>query len=210
MTHLRLDHLALAAETLDAGRAHVEDVLGVKLPTRGEHPQMATHNHLLSLGPQVYFEVIATNPNATPPNRPRWFDLDNFKGPARLTNWILATDDLEATLALLPDRFGGFGKPIALQRGDFRWSMAVPDDGVLPWGGWGPALIQWHGGLHPAPLLPDQNTRLRSVILRHPEAEDIAQTFAPLLPRDTIMFEVNATASLTASFDTTQGPRELT
>ena len=78
---------------------HVEEALGVDLATRGEHPQMGTHNHLLSLGPEIYFEAIAINPDAEAPNRPRWFNLDNFQGPPRLTNWILATDDLDAALA---------------------------------------------------------------------------------------------------------------
>jgi len=207
MNLLRLDHLALAAETLDAGRAHVEDALGVELATRGEHPQMATHNHLLSLGPEEYFEVISVNPDAPAPDRPRWFNLDNFDGPPRLTNWILATDDLEAAVAALPE---GFGRPIALQRGDFRWSMAVPDNGILPWGGWGPALIQWHGDKHPAPLLPDQGIRLGAFVLHHPDATEIALTLAPLLPRDTVLFEQAETPSLSASFDTPQGRRSLT
>ena len=207
MNLLRLDHLALAAETLDAGRAHVEDALGVELATRGEHPQMATHNHLLSLGPEEYFEVISVNPDAPAPDRPRWFNLDNFDGPPRLTNWILATDDLEAAVAALPE---GFGRPIALQRGDFRWSMAVPDNGILPWGGWGPALIQWHGDKHPAPLLPDQSIRLGAFVLHHPDAAEMAQTLAPLLPRDTVLFEQAETPSLSASFDTPQGRRSLT
>lgn len=206
MNLLRLDHLALAAESLDQGRAHVEDALGVTLASRGEHPQMGTHNHLLSLGAQVYFEVIAINPDAPAPTRPRWFNLDNFEGQPRLTNWILATDDLEAALSALPD---GFGIPIALQRGDFRWSMAVPDDGILPWGGWAPALIQWHGDLHPAPLLPDQEIRLGGVVLHHPDAAEMAAILAPLLPRDTVLFQEAETPGLSASFDTPQGRRSL-
>nr|WP_107847261.1 VOC family protein [Litoreibacter ponti] len=203
---LRLDHPALSAETLEAGRAHVEQALGVKLATRGEHPQMGTHNHLLSLGPDQYFEVIAINPDAPPPGRPRWFNIDNFSGPPRLTNWILATEDMEATLAALPP---GFGTPLALQRGDFRWRMAVPDDGILPWDGWAPAIIEWSGDLHPAPGLPDQGIRLASLVLRHPEAQAMAELFAPLLPRDTAVFEVSDTPSLTATFDTPDGRRTL-
>lgn len=207
MNLLRLDHLALAAKTLEAGAALVEDVLGVELATRGEHPQMGTHNKLLSLGPEVYFEVIAINPDAPAPDRPRWFNLDNFTGPPRLTNWILATDDLDAALAALPS---GFGEPVDLQRGDFRWTMAIPDDGVLPWDGWAPALIQWHGPMHPAASLADQGVRLGSLVLQHPQAEEMAAALAPLLPRDTLLFETSATPSLSASFDTPQGRRVLT
>ncbi|SFR43353.1 VOC family protein [Litoreibacter janthinus] len=207
MNLLRLDHLALSAETLDAGRAHVEHALGVELTTRGEHPQMGTHNRLLSLGPDVYFEVISINPDAPAPDRPRWFNIDSFSGPPRLTNWILATDDLNAALEALPS---GFGVPMSLQRGDFRWSMAIPDTGILPWGGWAPALIQWHGEKHPAPKLPDQGVRLGSFVLHHPDAGELAATLAPLLPRDTVLFEEAGTPSISASFDTPQGRRTLT
>jgi len=206
MTLLRLDHLALSAETLAAGHAHAHAALGAPLAPRGEHPHMGTHNHLLSLGPQEYFEVIAIDPDATPPGRPRWFNIDNFSGPPRLTNWILATDDMDVALAALPS---GFGTPIHLQRKDFRWQMAVPDDGILPWGGWGPAIIQWEGDLHPAPLLQDHNIRLRSLRIRHPQADDMAALLAPLLPTDTALFEPHDTPAIIAAFDTPDGIKHL-
>lgn len=207
MSLLRLDHPALSAETLDAGRAHVEHALDVTLAPRGMHPQMGTHNHLLSLGPAQYFEVIAIDPDAAPPGRPRWFNIDNFSGPPRLTNWILATDDMEAALAALP---AGFGVPLAMERGDFRWRMAVPEDGILPWDGWAPAIIEWQGGLHPAPSLKDHGIRLANLVLRHPEAAAMAELLAPLLPRDTAVFEIAETPSLSATFDTPAGRRILT
>ena len=123
-----LDHLAVSAGALAEGVAHVEDALGVRLSTGGQHPAMGTHNRLLRLG-DVYLEVIAIDPFATPPGRPRWFDLNNFTGPPRLTNWIARCADLDAALALAPP---GSGTPMALARGDLAWRMAVPDDGRLP------------------------------------------------------------------------------
>ncbi|KAG1647634.1 L-methionine sulfoximine/L-methionine sulfone acetyltransferase [Nymphon striatum] len=195
MNQFRLDHIAVSAETLPEGKAYVEEALGVELATRGEHPHMATHNHLLSLGAEEYFEVIAINPNAPSPSHPRWFNIDNFSGPPRLTNWILATDDLEHALSQLPN---GFGTPVDLERGDFRWTMAVPEDGILPWGGWGPALIQWHGDLHPAPLLPDQHTRLRSLsdmttirAALPTDAQAICEILNPIIANTTITFSPN-------------------
>jgi hypothetical protein len=99
---MRLDHLAVSAMSLEEGVAHVEAALGVALAPGGQHPLMATHNRLLGLG-DVYLEVIAADPAAPPPARPRWFDLDRFRGTPRLTNWILACDDLEAELAQGPE-----------------------------------------------------------------------------------------------------------
>jgi len=63
---LTFDHLAVTAETLDAGVAAVEAALGVALAGGGKHPHMATHNRLLGLG-DLYLEVIAAEPDATRP-----------------------------------------------------------------------------------------------------------------------------------------------
>ncbi len=207
MNLLTLDHLALSCETLAEGTEHVADMLGVALSPGGEHAAMGTHNSLLSLGPSEYFEVISINPDAKEPDRPRWFNIDNFSGAPRLTNWIVQTPDLDAALAQLPD---GFGTPMSLERGDLRWRMAVPDSGVLPFGGWAPALIEWQNDLHPAPRLPDRGIRLTALRLCHPDAEEIATLLAPLMPRDTALFEPTETPQLRARFATPTGEVVLT
>jgi Glyoxalase-like domain len=135
---MRPDHLAVAAGSLAEGVAAVEAALGMTLEGGGQHLAMGTHNRLLGLG-DVYLEVIAVDPSLPGPGRPRWFDLDRFLGPPRLTNWIAACDDLAAALADAPD---GTGVPMDFARGDLRWQMAVPEDGVLPFGGAHPAPIR--------------------------------------------------------------------
>ncbi len=206
MTLLTLDHLALSASSLAEGASHVESALGLRLSPGGEHAAMGTHNKLLGLGDEIYFEVIAINPDAQGPDRPRWFNIDAFSGPPRLTNWILRTPDLARALDLLGH---DFGTPMRLSRGDLSWSMAVPDDGILPWGGWGPALIEWHGGAHPATRLPDQGARLSALLIRHPDAAAMAQRLGPHMPRDTAMFEPAETPGIVASLETPQGARIL-
>lgn len=203
MALLVLDHLALACDPLDAGVAAVRDVLGIELPASGKHPVMGTHNRLTGMGPEMYFEVIAIDPDAAPIDRPRWFNLDAFSGPPRLGNWILRTEDMEAALDALP---AGFGEPIALERGPFKWRMAVPQTGVLPWGGWAPAIIQWQGAAHPTQSLPDSGLRLASLTLHHPDAENIAHVLSPLMARDTALFMPDEDAKLVARFN---GPNGL-
>ena len=56
---LSLDHLVVAALTLEAGVDHVFRSLGVAIPPGGAHPLMGTHNHLMQLGEGVFLEVIA-------------------------------------------------------------------------------------------------------------------------------------------------------
>lgn len=202
---LHLDHIAIAAETLEAGVAWVEKRLGVKMGPVGHHPQMGTHNRLLSLGPSEYLEVIAVDPEAVPPARPRWFDLDRFQGAPRVQNWITRTGQLEVACTAAPD---GIGTPMALRRADFRWRMVVPEDGVLPFDGAYPALIQWDSG-DPAPQLPDQNVRLTALCVIHPKATDLQARLGPQLKDARIRFETGANKELTAIFDTPNGQVQL-
>jgi hypothetical protein len=123
---LDLDHLVIAARSLEEGATYVEAVLGVRLSPGGRHAYMGTHNLLLSLGPREYLEVIAVDPDATPPLHPRWFGLDHFSDAPRMTNWVCRTDDLDDALDAAPP---GVGEPVELSRGDLNWTMAVPDDG---------------------------------------------------------------------------------
>ena len=202
---MRLDHLAVSAMTLEEGVAHVEAALGVALAPGGQHPLMATHNRLLGLG-DVYLEVIAADPAAPPPARPRWFDLDRFSGTPRLTNWIAACDDLEAELAQGPE---GVGVPVALARGDLRWQMAVPATGRLPFDDAFPALIRWDGTLHPAGLLPDAGVRLLRLEIAHPQAADLRAALDGRLADPRVVIVAGPEKAMQASFATPGGTRVL-
>ena len=171
---LRLDHLAVSAATLAEGVAWVEAALGVTMAAGGQHPGMATHNRLVSLG-DLYLEVIAVDPAAPAPAHPRWFGLDRFSGSPRLTNWIARCDDLDAELAIGPP---SAGVPVALARGAYRWRMAVPGDGRLPFDGAFPALIAWQGAAHPTQALPDPGLRLIALEVVHPEAHALHAALA--------------------------------
>ncbi|WP_135450922.1 VOC family protein [Tabrizicola caldifontis] len=201
---LRLDHVAVSAERLEDGAAAVQAALGVPMTGGGTHPAMGTHNRLLSLG-DLYLEVIAIDPEAPAPDRPRWFDLDRFSGPPRLTNWIVACDDMEAALRHGPP---GWGLPMQLARGDYRWQMAVPESGRLPFDNFFPALIRWQGMLHPAPALPDHGLRLARLEVSHPDARALRAAL-PTLTDPRVAIGVGPPA-LRAVIDTPNGPRTLT
>lgn len=203
---LVFDHLAVSGETLEAARAHVEQALGVSLQPGGRHDVFFTHNALLGMQDGLYLEAIAIDPNAEMPTRPRWFALDQFAGPPRLTNWICRSSDLQATLAGLPHTMGG---SVALARGNYRWSMAVPDTGVLPYDNKAPALIQWHAGGHPCDVLTPAPIRLRRLTLRHPDANALKELLGPFLTDDRLAFETGESAC-EAVFETGHGDRMLT
>ncbi len=201
---LELDHLAVAAETLEAGRAFVERALGVSLQPGGRHAHFGTHNLLLGLEDGLYLEVIAVDPAAAKPGYPRWFDLDRFAGAPRLNNWICRTNDMAGTVAKLPQA----GRPVSLSRGDLRWQMAVPEDGILPCDGLFPALIKWQCAAHPATLLRATGCRLKRLIVRHPQADKLNVEIGAMIEDKRISFEPGP-AGLIAEFDTPGGVRIL-
>mgnify|MGYP000680779992 FL=1 len=80
----QIDHLVVAAQSLQQGIEWCESVLGVTPAAGGEHEKYGTHNRLLKIAtpsfPMAYLEIIAINPDAVIEKKPpptRWFDLDS-------------------------------------------------------------------------------------------------------------------------------------
>ena len=154
---MQVDHLVLAARTLDEGVAWCEATLGVVPGPGGEHALMGTHNRLFSVAsvgfPCTYFEVIAIDPKAPRPGRVRWFDMDDpalqrvVAREPRLIHWVARCDDIHAAVAAL--RAAGVERGEVLQaerytpRGLLRWQITVRADGQRLFGGALPTLIQW-------------------------------------------------------------------
>ena len=202
---MELDHIAVSGETLEEAAEAVEAALGVSMQPGGAHDVFITHNRLLGLADGLYLEAIAADPSRSAPERPRWFDLDNFTGPARLTNWICRCDDLDALLAALPVEAGA---PVSLTRGELRWRMAVPADGKLPFDNLFPPLIQWHCDQHPADMLAQSGCALRRLVVAHPDAAALRDMLAPHFTDARVVYEPGAPA-LMAEFDTPHGMRVL-
>lgn len=199
------DHLVVGGRTLEEARASVEDALGVPLQPGGAHAVFQTHNALLGLEDGLYLEAIAPNPAVPKPARPRWYDLDRFNGNARLSNWACSVTDMDNALTHMPE---GAGTPVAVQRGDLAWRMAVSAKGTTPFDNLWPALIEWPAGVHAAKRLAPSGLRLRRFTLSHPLGDALSAALAPLLADDRVAFEVGP-VGLSADFDTPHGPRSL-
>ncbi|MBC8119031.1 MAG: VOC family protein [Burkholderiaceae bacterium] len=179
MRRSELDHIVIACADLNAGIDWVESRLGVRPILGGQHLAMGTHNALLKLGARSYLEVIAIDPDGAPPARPRWFALDEPEmqsqlahGP-RLITWAVRTESVADACARVPD----LGEIMSMSRGSLHWKIAVPETGVLPWGGILPAAIQWNAedgagavGPHPCDMLEDGTCELVRLQLSHPAA----------------------------------------
>ena len=210
-----VDHLVVAAAALDAGAAWLEERLGVPLAPGGKHAAMGTHNRLLKLGPQLYLELIAVDPDAPPPGRARWFALDD---PAlrervaerpRLIHWVARSDDIAAAAAACPEPLGD---SLDLARGDFRWRLTVPVDGHLPESGLLPSLIEWKSPGHPAEGLPESGCSLMKLEGFHSEPARLRRALAALgLEKSLALYPVEAgeAPGLAAYIRTPAGLRQI-
>ncbi|MEM5329074.1 VOC family protein [Paraburkholderia sp. JHI2823] len=221
-TPLRLDHLVVAARTLEAGVQYVSDALGVAPSGGGAHPLMRTHNRLLGLWGGAYLEVIAVDPAAKSGAnaRARLFALDDPAVQARLeqgpylSHWVVRVDppkSLARWREQYPQRIAAL---VPMTRGDFSWQLTVPEDGAFPaWQGAGdgvlPSLIQWDTARHPSQVLPDSGIALTSLTGFHPQAQAVREQLEWLGAAHLIAVEEALSPALVAQFETPSGPRTL-
>ena len=202
---LTLDHIAIACETLEEGVDYVETVLGVPMAGGGKHPLFGTHNRLLGLG-EIYLEVIAVDPITGTVPRCRWFDLDRFCGPPRLTNWICKTNEVTTDLSRA---LAGTGPMVEVSREDLKWHITVPENGRLPLDGCAPALIDWGDFPSPATRLPDQGCGLRRLKITHPESDKLQQFTQDRLKDPRVVVEPAEQPSFEVQIDTPWGMKCL-
>lgn len=203
----KLDHLVVVAPSLAHGADFVEQALGVRPGPGRQHPHMGTHNLLLSLGDSAYLEVVAVDPDAPSPGRPRWFGLDArpTAPAAHLAAWVANTDDIHALAG------AELGAVEQMAREGQTWLMTVTPDGQPPLSGAAPLLIQRASAIHPASRLPDLGLRLRRLHLRHPDPAPLARVLARigLAEADCVRVAPAAVCRLAAEIDTPAGLRML-
>ena len=178
---LRFDHIAIGCASLAQGAAYVAEQTGLTVPLGGEHPLMGTHNLLMSLGTDTFFEVISINPNAPKPAYPRWFGLDganvqsNFAVGAKPHSWVLNSNNLDEDLAIAKSLGIDLGTPRTQTRGDLTWRFAVRDDGAIPLDGAAPMIMEWPADMqaHPASRMMDLGTRIKSINLQTKYAAEV-------------------------------------
>ena len=177
-----IDHLVVACADLDQGSAWCKRMLGVESQPGGKHVTMGTHNRLLRVGPRIFLELIAIDPDGEAPARARWFDLDREDIRARaaespfLITWVARCDDIIEAVTRVP----ALGEAVPFTRNQFSWRFALREDGALNFGGVLPPVIQWNGDAHPADGLEDRGCALLSLELSHPVASSVLPLFREL------------------------------
>lgn len=176
---IKLDHIVVAALTLEQGSNYVKDVLGVEPYGGGRHLQQGTHNKVMRLGDDVYLEIIAPDPASD--IKPRWFSLadegmlESLKASPKLITYVAQTDDLRTLLK--ETNYPLEAKPA--QRDNLRWIFGFSKNGNLLADGLLPNVIEWESD-HPAWMMKDSGCRLVRLQGFHPDVATIQQTLQGL------------------------------
>lgn len=201
-----IDHLVVVAPDLDSGADLVERTLGSRPAPGGRHDRMGTHNLVLGTGNATYLEVIAIDPQAAPPDHPRWFGLDTPALVPRLALWVARTDDIDTTAGRAPEPLGAVE---SLSRGDIVWRLTLPADGSVPLDGLGPLVLQWEG----PPVgdrLATSDVRLMSLTIAHPDPTRVRAQLEAIDLVGPVTVLPDLLPSLIASFQTSSGACFLT
>jgi hypothetical protein len=220
----RLDHLVIAARSLDEGARWCEATFGVASQPGGAHPSMGTHNRLMKIAsaafPRSYLEIIAIDPKAKAraasargAGRHRWFDLDDAdlqlallrRGP-RLVHFVAAVDHAATAQHALASQRIDRGPLVAASRdtaaGRLSWRITVRDDGQRLFYGALPTLIEW-GPVHPCDSMAESGVGLRSLELAHPRTSDLEAALHAIDLREVPLMA--GPPNLRATFDTPRG-----
>ncbi len=199
-----LDHIVYAAPDLAAGTAAVEALVGMAAAPGGPHPGVGTRNTLMSLGDDVYLEIIAPDPEQSDPPNGRPFGIDKMNEGRLITFAVHASDgetihDVTAAMSACGEDPG----PVSAM------SRVKPDGEEIHWSlttsagpGLVPFVINWGDTTHPATVTPTGCT-LVSLAGTHPDPDHINALYSA------IGIEVAVTAgdaaSLEATLDTPNG-----
>jgi len=203
----QIDHLVVAATSLEQGVQWCEALFGITPALGGEHALFGTHNRLFKIATpkfsMAYFEIIAIDPAAVRSKKTttlhphRWFDLDNpelqksISKEPRLIHFVASTPDIKAARMAL--RMEGIDRGPAIHaerqtsKGLLHWQISVRADGQRLFDGALPTLIQWGKPdateplrLHPRNTLPRSGVTLQSIDITHPSAEKLQTAYASI------------------------------
>ena len=172
------DHFLWGCSNLKEGIELLKKMTGVEAVIGGKHPDIGTHNALISLGNKVYLEIIAPDPEANSLSDEYIF-LKDFKAP-KLFYWAAHTEDIEGLLKRI--------SALKLTNSGINaGSRKKPDGTVLEWKSLSiesenflPFFIQWgKQSRHPSLEAPKGCT-IESYWLESPTPNELKKEFTQL------------------------------
>jgi hypothetical protein len=205
---VEIDHLVYGTTDLARGVAEIEARLGVVAVAGGPHPGRGTRNAIVSLGHDVYLEIIGPDPDQPAPARPRMFELDKLEAP-RLLTWAARGTDLARIRALAHRCDVPLGEVGAGSRDQpdgtlLSWQFTDPStlvaDGIVPF------FIDWGASPHPARIVPGAAS-LAELRAEHPDPGSVERMLRSL--GIDLAVTPGARPALIATIDAPRGRVEL-
>ncbi len=168
---LRLDHFIYAGRDLDSLIADFSKLTSVTPGKGGRHPGLGTRNALTSLGDDIYFELLATDPEQKASLAGTMGGRIEALSAPRLLAYMLKGDDLERQQRVLTKH--GIESDLFDASRDtpdgrtLRWRLLVPRDNPL--GDFVPKFIDWLDTVHPA-TTSTRGCAFESFEIGHPDA----------------------------------------
>lgn len=170
----QVDHVVYATRDLQTSITKLEELLGVRASFGGKHPGGGTQNALIALGPGMYLEIMAPDPDQPDPPRGRPFGIDTLREP-HVVAWLAKGKDLPTLIA------GARAHGVAL--GDLREGRRQRPDGAQlswrftdPWVSVGdgivPVFIDWGASPHPSEVAA-QGASLLGMRAEHPQPDKV-------------------------------------
>ncbi|MEO6199195.1 MAG: VOC family protein [Sphingomicrobium sp.] len=175
-----IDHIILGTADLDSGIAQLQRLTGVRVAVGGVHPGRGTRNALMSLGGDIYVELLAPDP-AQSVDTAEVRDLLGYNSLTPVGWAVTGTSETKLRAALTGAGFAITpSEPGSRRRPDgsiLRWvtfGYATIDDPLAPF------FILWADpAFHPSRTSPS-GCRLLEVHLDAPSESRISAAIAPL------------------------------
>jgi len=170
-----IDHLVYCVPNLQEGIQEIKHKFGVEPSYGGRHLEQGTHNALLNIGNQIYFEILAPDPDNKNIDPPRWMGIDLLTIP-KFTRWGVKSDTLKEDLEILKKINPSLAKSKVGKRQKkdgsmLNWELSIPlpqpEVEAVPF------LIDWKGSEHPTNSL-SQHCELLQFSIHHPQPDELA------------------------------------
>lgn len=174
---LHLDHILYAVPNLQKGIEDFEKLTGVRPAYGGKHPTLGTHNALVSLGEEVYLELIAPDPNQNTPFEHIPFGIGKITAPKIIT-WAVRSANINALGAKIQLAEIEDGGRIQEDGTNLQWKTAritefAENSGIVPF------VIQWVNTPHPASTAPG-GCALLQFSAEHPSPSKFAKLLSEI------------------------------
>jgi hypothetical protein len=171
-----IDHFIYTTADLESGMDAMEQLFGTRPVPGGRHPRYGTHNALLSLGPSIYLEIMAPDPDSSLSSENTLFS-EHFIRLPKLTTWVYRTADIYKLSAKL-NKAGlspGEVQPGSRETSEGKKvSWTLTDPSLLLFGGAFPFFIHWGSTPHPAQSAPHAGN-LVDFYVEHPQADKLQE-----------------------------------